>query len=201
MKLLLISFAVALAVGSGAATSASSAIYLYHHKHMTLDSKINYFNRSIEHDQQAINWLHHARHDAAKRDRWSFVQRAYNLTKRFHKALRWHQALLAQHKSKWNTLHPPPPPVPVFSGLPPHYSAWLCIHQYEGSWDDDGSPYYGGLQMDLPFQASYGSSLLSAKGTANNWTPLEQMWVAERAFSSGRGFYPWPNTARACGLI
>jgi hypothetical protein len=25
--------------------------------------------------------------------------------------------------------------------------------------------------------------------------------VAERAYRSGRGFYPWPNTARACGLI
>jgi hypothetical protein len=27
------------------------------------------------------------------------------------------------------------------------------------------------------------------------------MWVAERAHRSGRGFYPWPNTARHCGLI
>jgi hypothetical protein len=25
--------------------------------------------------------------------------------------------------------------------------------------------------------------------------------VAERAYRSGRGFYPWPNSARACGLI
>ena len=40
----------------------------------------------------------------------------------------------------------------------------------------------------------------SAEGTANNWTPMEQMWVAERAYSSGRGFGPWPNTARMCGL-
>src|SRR5207302_1578247 len=43
---------------------------------------------------------------------------------------------------------------------PPHLSAWLCIHQYEGSWTDDGAPYYGGLQMDLGFQARYGRSLL-----------------------------------------
>ena len=55
--------------------------------------------------------------------------------------------------------------------------------------------------MDIGFQASYGGPLLAAKGTAENWTPLEQMWVAERAYRSGRGFYPWPNTARACGLI
>ena len=68
------------------------------------------------------------------------------------------------------------------------------------TWSDGGSPYYGGLQMDISFQASYGGPLLATKGTAENWTPLEQMWVAERAYRSGRGFYPWPNTARACGL-
>ena len=84
---------------------------------------------------------------------------------------------------------------------PPHLSAWLCIHRYEGSWQDDVAPYYGGLQMDLGFQSTYGRTLLRRKGTANHWTPLEQMWVAEHAFRSGRGFYPWPNTARACGLL
>ena len=49
--------------------------------------------------------------------------------------------------------------------------------------------------------ATYGRELLRRKGTANKWTPVEQMWVAERAYRSGRGFYPWPNTARYCGLI
>jgi hypothetical protein len=84
---------------------------------------------------------------------------------------------------------------------PPHLRQWTCIHRYEGSWADSGAPYYGGLQMDLGFQRAYGAALLARKGTANNWTPLEQMWVAERALSSGRGFWPWPNTARMCGLI
>ena len=83
---------------------------------------------------------------------------------------------------------------------PPHKSQWLCIHGYEGSWTDPNSPYYGGLQMDLGFQATYGSDLLRAKGTADHWTPIEQMWVAERAYRT-RGFYPWPNTARYCGLL
>jgi hypothetical protein len=55
--------------------------------------------------------------------------------------------------------------------------------------------------MDLPFQRRYGLSLLHRKGTANHWTRFEQMWVAERALRSGRGFYPWPLTARYCGLI
>ena len=88
-----------------------------------------------------------------------------------------------------------------FTAGPAHRSAWMCIHQYEGSWRDSGGPYYGGLQMDIGFQQSYGGELLRAKGTAENWTPLEQMWVAERAYRAGRGFYPWPNTARNCGLI
>jgi hypothetical protein len=89
---------------------------------------------------------------------------------------------------------------------PPHRSDWLCIHRYErhpaqGWATRTGNGYYGGLQMNIGFQRTYGSELLRRKGTADRWTPLEQMWVAERAYRSGRGFYPWPNTARYCGLI
>jgi hypothetical protein len=89
---------------------------------------------------------------------------------------------------------------------PPRRAAWMCIHRYErhpgqGWATHTGNGYYGGLQMDISFQRAYGAELLRRKGTADNWTPLEQMWVAERAYRSGRGFYPWPNTARYCGLI
>jgi len=84
---------------------------------------------------------------------------------------------------------------------PPHRRAWLCIHHYEGSWRDSGDPYWGGLQMDRGFMHSYAAPDLLRRGLANSWSPLEQMWVAERAYRSGRGFYPWPNTARNCGLI
>ncbi len=98
----------------------------------------------------------------------------------------WKQVAL---KTRWRALNPP------------HKRQWLCIHHYEGAWNDPNPPYYGGLQMDLSFQRTYGGGLLSRKGTANRWTPLEQMWAAERALRSGRGFYPWPNTARYCGLI
>jgi hypothetical protein len=84
---------------------------------------------------------------------------------------------------------------------PPHRGAWTCIHRYEASWTDAAAPYYGGLQMDLGFQRTYGRSLLVRKGTADRWTPLEQMWVAERALRVGRGFWPWPNSARLCGLL
>jgi hypothetical protein len=84
---------------------------------------------------------------------------------------------------------------------PPHRSAWLCIQRHEGPWTDAGAPYFGGLQMDLSFQRAYGPELLRRKGTANRWTPLEQMWVAERALARGTGFHPWPNAARLCGLL
>ena len=82
---------------------------------------------------------------------------------------------------------------------PPGLGGWLCIHRYEGSWVDSGSPYWGGLQMDLSFQQTYGGWLLRHKGTADHWSPLEQIWVAVRA-SHSRGFSPWPSTARDCGL-
>ena len=89
---------------------------------------------------------------------------------------------------------------------PPHRGAWRCIHRYErdpaqGWRTRTGNGYYGGLQMDIHFQRAYAPELLRRKGTADNWTPVEQMWVAERAHKTGRGFYPWPNTARFCGLI
>jgi hypothetical protein len=84
---------------------------------------------------------------------------------------------------------------------PPHRRAWLCIHRYEGSWRDSGDPYWGGLQMDRGFMAGYAPRYLLRRGFADRWTPLEQMWVAERAYRSGRGFWAWPSTARICGLI
>ena len=85
---------------------------------------------------------------------------------------------------------------------PPHRREWLCIHRYEGPWNaHTGNGYYGGLQMDIGFQRRYGGRLLARKGTADGWAPLEQMWIAERARRSGRGFTPWPNTARYCGLL
>ena len=83
---------------------------------------------------------------------------------------------------------------------PPHMNEWMCIHHYEGAWNDAGGPYWGGLQMSLTFQQRYGGWIYLLKGTADHWTPLEQIWTAEKARQS-RGFWPWPNTARICGLI
>jgi hypothetical protein len=89
---------------------------------------------------------------------------------------------------------------------PPRLHAWLCIHRYErhprqGWASRTGNGFFGGLQMNLAFQRTYAPELLRKKGTADKWSALEQIWVAERAYRSGRGFHPWPNTARYCGLL
>ena len=55
--------------------------------------------------------------------------------------------------------------------------------------------------MDVSFQRRYAPRLYRRKGTADHWTPLEQIWAAERARRSGLGFSPWPNTARLCGVL
>ena len=84
---------------------------------------------------------------------------------------------------------------------PPRLAAWLCIHGHEGAWTaETGNGYYGGLQMDRSFQLTYAPELVRAKGYAHRWLWIEQIWVAERAYGNGRGFRPWPNAARACGL-
>ena len=92
-----------------------------------------------------------------------------------------------EHAAWWRANHPP------------ELRGWTCIHQYEGSWTDSGGPYYGGLQMDLGFQATYGGWLLRHRGTADHWSPLEQIWTAVRAWHV-RGFSPWPSTAHYCGV-
>ena len=97
--------------------------------------------------------------------------------------------------------------VAVHGTRQPDIQAWLeddfrCIHGYEGAWTaNTGNGYYGGLQMDLAFQRLYGAEFLARFGTADAWPVWAQLQAAARAYSSGRGFGPWPNTARACGLL
>jgi hypothetical protein len=86
---------------------------------------------------------------------------------------------------------------------PPNERIWRCIHRHEasraGGWaTSTGNGYYGGLQMSMTFQRVLAPELLRDKGTADNWTAVEQMWVAERALRRGYGFTPWPNTAYRC---
>lgn len=85
----------------------------------------------------------------------------------------------------------------------------LCIHRFEGSWTDPYSPYWGGLQMDLSFQETYGWLhrgrhhkwyFLKKWGTADNWPVWAQIVAGIHGYES-RGWSPWPNTAHYCGLL
>jgi hypothetical protein len=146
--------------------------------------------------REARIWLRHIRHFRADTRHWMTVMRgrppanasrrlaAGSLARLRQLAVHWRRRA---HRVWWHAKHPP------------ELGAWLCIHHYEGSWADAGSPYWGGLQMDISFQETYGRWLLRHKGTAENWSPLEQIWVAVRA-ARVRGFSPWPNTARYCGV-
>jgi hypothetical protein len=142
------------------------------------------------------HWRRHIQSFRAGTRRWLTVIRGrppvggsrslavYSLERLRQLARAWRRR---EHAAWWRASHPP------------DFAGWLCIHHYEGSWTDAGGPYWGGLQMDLSFQATYGGWLLRHRGTADHWSPLEQIWVAVRA-SRVRGFSPWPNTARFCGM-
>lgn len=89
---------------------------------------------------------------------------------------------------------------------------WGCIHGEEAAWNDANPPHYGGLQFDDDFQRTYGPEFFPRWGDAGGWPVWAQLIAAERAFHGfprstnrdarrPRGFRPWPNTARECGLL
>jgi hypothetical protein len=111
-----------------------------------------------------------------------------------------HTALLAEAERKLELL--------AIYALPiGNYEHWICIHKKEGAWNaNTGNGYYGGLQMNMGFQRFYGSEFVAKYGTADKWPPRVQMAVAQRAHDGyrgerPRGYGPWPNTARDCGLL
>lgn len=75
-----------------------------------------------------------------------------------------------------------------------------CVHEHEGAWNDPNAPYWGGFQADLSFQRTYNPGAYSTYGTADRWPIIEQIEMAYRGWQA-RGWYPWPTTARICGLL
>jgi hypothetical protein len=145
--------------------------------------------KQIRHDQRATwRWqdvmLKRRTHPAKPVARISSLNWLQHAAKYWHKRLR--QAVYLAHH-------------------PPHKWLWLCIHRQEGSWTDNASnnPHWGGLQMGWWFMKTYARKLLVRFGKANNWPPLQQIWVAERAFK--REHYSlrwltsqWVPTASRC---
>lgn len=182
---LLIALSVVAVTMIATSTAQAQTLRLYHRPwtEMTKPMKIHYLKRQIHHDNSIIRYWHNHRSLAtAKTALW---------VKWAHTSLRIAQKSL--HKLS----------APVISG---DMSAWLCIHRYEGSWTDPNGPYWGGLQMDLGFQETYGGEFLRKLGTADHWPVAIQLLVARRARDGygrygPRGYSPWPNTARYCGLL
>lgn len=153
--------------------------------HMTRTEKIHYLKKQKWHDNGIIRWWHHHRElagtEATKDVKWA-RQSLRIVQRNLH-------ALLT-------------PVVRASSGV---ISGLLCIHGGEGAWNAIGyvhgvATYYGGLQMDMNFQAAYGSEFLKRWGTANNWPVWAQLQAGVRGVAA-RGYAPWPNTARDCGLL
>jgi hypothetical protein len=80
------------------------------------------------------------------------------------------------------------------------FAGAVCVHSKEGPWNDPDSPHWGGMQMDYSFQSSHGPAYLRRWGTADNWPVWAQLHASYDAWTT-RGWHPWPNTARACGLL
>ena len=79
----------------------------------------------------------------------------------------------------------------------------LCIHSHEGAWNAyNPAGYYGGLQMDWSFMRTYGPDMLRKYHwhDARYWSAADQLAVASRAVAH-RGYWPWVNSAAACGLL
>lgn len=85
------------------------------------------------------------------------------------------------------------------TAFPPHHRLWLCIHAYEGAWNDHGPGHYGGLQMSWNW-------LGYVRGDAGSLSQADQEWAAERAWAA-TGYrysflvgqwYEWDN-ADGCG--
>lgn len=166
--------AVMFAVSSTASASTSSAQRTMHAKKVYFHS-VGYINAIWKNARRTVYHPNHA------------------------KRMKWIHALeFLKHRRDvaWKKLHPRPQ---LEKRL---VDAFSCIHHYEGAWNaNTGNGYYGGLQMDMTFQSTYGSDFMTQWGTADNWPVYAQLQAAIRAYKSGRGFYPWPQTARYCHLI
>lgn len=193
-------FCVALSIAAGligsVTTSTAQAHWLAKPSHMTVKKRVSYYKKEMRHAKSTIHFW------TSPRQSWRFdgLHPAGALVGA--EDLATHRRLYRRAKHRYQVALRELRLAIRSALLPPHYAAWLCIHRYEGAWNAaTGNGYYGGLQMDQSFMHSYAPESARAKGSANNWTPLEQMWAAEKAYQSGRGYNPWPNTARYCGLI
>ena len=78
-----------------------------------------------------------------------------------------------------------------------------CVSSKEGSLRSVSRPsgtYHGKWQMNSGFELAYGPGFVRRWGRASGWPEYAQDLAAWRGYRA-RGWSPWPNTARACGLL
>ena len=168
---------------------------------MSLVQLRDYQKLTLDRDNNVIAWWRTYRHPrgslaSVHRGVVPVQQFPLCLGARMPRAVCWHY----KHR-RWTlplykrTLAKLQPQIPA--GL---VAAFTCIHRYEGAWNSNtGNGYYGGMQMDYGFQRTYGPEFLARYGTADRWPISAQLLAAYRAYRA-RGFSPWPNTARYCGV-
>jgi Transglycosylase-like domain len=93
----------------------------------------------------------------------------------------------------------------IAAPLPRHWQpprSWLpsalCVHRGEspGSWSTNtGNGFYGGMQFALTTWYAVGGRI--RPDLASEREQLYRSWLLWRL----DGWAPWPNTARACGLL
>lgn len=175
MKLLLTTLAALVVLGGGVSGTAQ-AHFLWHHKRMTLEQKVKYFNRSIVHDQDALKWLHVRRQTVG---RWGAVVRRE--TRWHEEALRWHRNLLRSYSAKLQAKQTPvyssdywiakqirvatiiasepgSNPWPVCPDPFHDGASWSDLVNCEnsGNWYDSPGYYRCGLQFDPMWETRYG---------------------------------------------
>jgi len=83
-------------------------------------------------------------------------------------------------------------------------SATQCVVNKEGGWASvsPSGTYRGRFQADTSFARTYGPTwALERWGPyANRWPQPAQVLMGYRGWRA-RYYYPWPTTARECGLI
>lgn len=82
--------------------------------------------------------------------------------------------------------------------------AGRCVSSLEGGLRSVSQPsgtYHGKWQSNRAFEEAYGREFVRRGwGRASNWPEWAQDLMGWRGWSS-RGWHPWPNTARRCGLL
>lgn len=215
LRKLLLTFAVLAVLGGGVGNTAQAGLsdkagFIVNPIHkpvikMTLNEKVKFYKANVFLAKHTLAWF------KSQKGSWALdglrYPAAYSLARG---AIRYHRHLLKNATRNLKQVEEKIHELQV-QALIGNANAWDCIHGGEGDWEDGGNPFWGGLQMDWGFIHTYGGDMIrkygepqgyaGANGWKNPWTPQEQMMVAERARASGRGYYPWPNTARDCGLI